>query len=956
MHVVSVSCRWSIVLILFVTLTAVAGPAFASMPSWPHEGSDLKPDPALLFGSLENGFRYVLMENHEPKNRVSMKLLVEAGSLNETEEQKGYAHFLEHMLFNGTTHFPPGELIEYFQRIGMGFGNDLNAHTGFNSTVYQLLLPEPDPDSLDKALTVMADYAAGALLLPEEIEKEKGVVLAEKKDRDSVSYRTFVDTFQFLLPETLVSRRMPIGEEDIIRGIDHKSLKDFYTSWYRPDNIILVAVGDFATKDLMELIPKHFRGIEAKSPTRPDPSPGTFVHKGFKALYHYEKDAGNTEVSLETARVVPKEKDGFARQKRFLLQRLANAIVSNRLERMKAKPDCPFTSASIHSGVFLETIAFSSISADCAPEKWEAALAAIESSLRQAFEHGFLDSEVERVRKETLAGMESAVLKAKTRNSDHLASVIVSNLSANEVFLSPEEELERFGPVVREADKETLHKEFKSVWPEDHRLVEVTGNVVIEDADSPENKIMGAYRASLAVPVSRIEEEKKTSFPYLDGKRVPASVVKEERIEDLGIVRREYANKVVLFYKKTDFKENEVLANVLFGSGRCQEPKDKPGLSFLTSSVVNESGVGALKQEDLLEALAGENTSLRFSVRGDGFIYKGITTTKSLPTLMELFYTYIVDPALREDAYSLAQRRYEQKYNTMVHSVEGGVALWGDRFLASDDGRFGFPELSDYKKLTLEDIRNYLGPALEAAPLELTVVGDFDEKELVRLADITLGSLPPRTGKPGSARDLTIHFPSGESASFEVETEIDKAYIITAYPTNDIWDISKTRRNAILAEVISEKMRTDVRELLGITYSPGAWNHPSRVYPGYGLLKAFVSVEPSMLDKAKDAIFTIMKDLREKGVDEDILNRSKEPVVTGIKDLLRKNDYWLDTVLAGASRHPEQIDWCRTILPDYESITRKEIESLAKTTLPDEKAAVLIVKPKEPKKARKTDS
>ncbi|MBW2681403.1 MAG: insulinase family protein, partial [Deltaproteobacteria bacterium] len=266
---------------------------------WPHEKSDLLPDPVLIFGKLPNGFRYVLMENHKPKDRVSIHLDVQAGSLHESDDQQGLAHFLEHMLFNGSTHFKPGELVKYFQSIGMQFGADANAHTGFNETVYDILLPNGDRKNLKKGLTVIKDYAQGALLLPSEIDSERRVVLAEKRTRDSAQYRTYVATLNFEFPHAKISKRLPIGKEEIVKNADHNRLKKFYDSWYRPEKMILVMVGDFDTQSAVSMIKENFSSLSGRAPPVPEPDVGKINHFGIKSFYHLEKEAGNTTTSIE---------------------------------------------------------------------------------------------------------------------------------------------------------------------------------------------------------------------------------------------------------------------------------------------------------------------------------------------------------------------------------------------------------------------------------------------------------------------------------------------------------------------------------------------------------------------------------------------------------------------------------------------------------------------------------
>ena len=203
--------------------------AHATFPGpFSHEVTDLPPDPNAVWGQLDNGMKYAILPHDEPPGRISLRLLVDAGSLNESEAQRGLAHFLEHMAFNGTTHFAPDEMVEYFQRIGMAFGADTNAHTGFDETVYKIELPENSATYLKEGLKVLRDYADGMLLLDEEIEKERGVILAEKRSRDSVGFRTFEAYWDFIFPQSIISKRLPIGLEDVISTAPRAEFLDFF--------------------------------------------------------------------------------------------------------------------------------------------------------------------------------------------------------------------------------------------------------------------------------------------------------------------------------------------------------------------------------------------------------------------------------------------------------------------------------------------------------------------------------------------------------------------------------------------------------------------------------------------------------------------------------------------------------------------------------------------------------
>lgn len=483
---------------------------------WPHEKSDLAPDPALAFGSLSNGFRYVLMENHTPRNRVSMNLNIAAGSMNETDNQKGLAHFLEHMLFNGSTHFKPGELVKYFQRIGMQFGADANAHTGFYETVYNILLPKGDEKRLKEGLLVLKDYAEGASLLPSEIDRERKVILAEKRTRDSASYRTYVAALKFEAPETRVSRRLPIGETAVIQEADRKRLKDYYDTWYRPDNMVLVIVGDFDSRLAARLLKEAFGSLSARTPQRAVPAFGEINHQGIMPFYHFEMEAGHTTVTLKVLKKVPLEPDGVALQKKLLLSVVADRIIQNRLDALVKEPDTPFTDASIVSGIFLRHLKTAMITAEGTPENWERMLSFLDHTLRSALKHGFESEELERVKKDILARLDAEVKKSNTRDSRFLAHMINHKIYNGRVFQSPQQEKALLGPFVESLTLDQVQDAFRQAWASDHRLVLLTGNAVLKtDEQQPEDRILAVFNQSQTVVATKTPELTSVTFPYL---------------------------------------------------------------------------------------------------------------------------------------------------------------------------------------------------------------------------------------------------------------------------------------------------------------------------------------------------------------------------------------------------------------------------------------------------------
>jgi zinc protease len=930
--------------IFAVTSLAAVSPPINSL--WPHEQSDLTPDPEVVFGRLPNGFRYALLQNPKPRDRTSLHLVVNAGSLNEKEDQRGIAHFLEHMLFNGSTHFAPGELVKYFQKIGMQFGPDANASTSFFRTVYDINLPQSDRDSLDEALIVMQDYAAGALLLQKEIDREREVILAEKRTRDSADYRTYVATMQFELAGTLFPERLPIGTEAVIREVDRQAFQDFYDTWYRPDNMTLVMVGDFDPATAAELIAKHFRGLQPRSEKGAEAEIGVLRPGSTPVFYHHEPEVGSTTLTLQALKSIAPRLDSANYKEERMADRLIGIMLQNRLDRILNQPDPPFTEASAGTGIFLQQIQYGYISADGPPENWQAALVEIEHVLRQALDYGFDAVEVDRARRDFAAELDRNVDQAATRESNRLARQLIHAIASDQVFQSPQQEKAFYTPLLAAVTTESLNARLRAVWRSGQRQTMMTGNADLAGMPDPPTKLIyDTYQAAAEQPVQAPQITRADKFPYLpepprsDG--VPAA---RARIEDLGITRATLSNGIRLILKPTQFSANEVLFALSLEGGRAVEPKARPGLAELSRDVINESGVGGLDREALQIALTGKTTSLSFGFNNDRFFFQGASSPKEIELVFQLLHAHLADPAFRPEAFQLAQDRFAQAYRQMAQSVDAAFGLHAQRFFSGGDPRFGKPKLEEFRRLSLADTEDWIRPILAGAPLELAMVGDFELEKVIALAQQYLGGLAMRPSEYQEIEPGPV-FPAGGREQVPVATQIDKALLLVAFPTDDARDIHRTRRLKILAEIFSDRLREEVREKRGAAYSPGAFSWPSRTYPGYGLFLSYLPVAPQAVEPVLGAVYNIARGLASTGITPEELERALEPTLTGIKEQLRQNDYWLHTVLMGATRHPEQIGWSRTILDDYAGIRPEELTAMARRYLVPENAAVFLARP-----------
>ena len=902
----------------------------AALP-FAHEQSDLKPDPAVHFSTLPNGLRYAVMANHEPKARASLRLLVLAGSFNETEDQRGLAHFLEHMAFNGSTHYAPGTLVEFFQRMGMSFGGDTNASTGFDQTIYLLELPDTKDATLHEGLQVFSDYAGGLLLPPAGIEKERGIILSEKRARDNVEFRTFVARLNFLLDGTRLPQRIPIGLPEIVEHAQRDRFADFWNTWYRPELMAVIAVGDFDPAAVEKQIAAAFAGITARAPAQPKPDLGHVPEATApRVFYHPEPESPGTSVALVDISAFAGEPDNAANRLKYLPRTLAHAMLNRRLSILAKKENAPFINARAGADESYDLFRQAGLEISCKADQWAAALGVGDQELRRALQYGFQPAELKEVVANFLNSLEQAVKTAATRRSDELAGDIADSLVQREVFTTPAADLALYKPALDHVTAADCLAALRTTWAAPHPAVLVTGNAKIPGAASA--AIMAAYEKSHATPVAAPDALAELKWAYTDF-GAPGKVVKREHIDDLDITEVTFANGVRLNLKKTDFEANRIHVGVRVGNGQLTEPRTQPGLGAFASSTFSAGGLGKHSADDLRRILAGKTVGAGFKVGGDAFDLNGSTNREDLLLEMQLIAAHVADPGYRPEAMRQARKRFEQVYLSFEHTPSGPLTLEVQRLLASGDTRFGLPARDIMLSHTLDEVKTWLTPQLAHGALEIAVVGDLDLDATIDAVARTLGALPAREPKPALDDLRKVSCPAQPfEKDYTVATEIPKGLVALFWPTTDSRDVSRARRLAVLAETFSDRLRVKVREELGSAYSPSAGSSSSDLYPGYGFMVANITVDPAKAKQIADVTIALAADLNQHGATEDELARAKKPLLTAIHESLRNNSYWLGA-LGRAQEKPEVLDWARTREKDVASITTADISALAKTYL-----------------------
>ncbi len=936
--------------LLFAAFLALAlvtpRPAPAAPPVFAQETSDLKPDSAAIWGRLPNGLHYVVLPNQEPRGRASLRLVVGSGSLYETDAQRGLAHFLEHMAFNGSTHYAPGTLVEFFQRMGMSFGGDTNAYTSFDGTVYMLELPNTQTATLAEGFQVFADYAGGLLLETKEINKERGIILAEKRTRDSVEYRTSVAEYEFLLGDSLFPKRMPIGLAEIIEKSPRAPFVDFYNAWYRPDNLAAVAVGDFDPATIETQIKQVFGPLRGRVPEQAQPDLGRIpTAPGLHVRFLPESEAARVTISLQTVTPCIDEPDTAANRLKYLPRDLAFQILNRRLEILAKKENAPFASGLASVSDSYRFVRNASIELNGKPENWRAALAVAEQELRRALEYGFQPAELAEATATYLNALEQGARSASTRRSDELAGELISCLLRDEVFTHPAADLGLYQPALEKVTVDDCLRAFRDTWKANQRYLFVTGNVdLAKEPAAPEQVVTGVYEASHATAVQPPEQIAGEAFAYTNFGSAGA-VTRHEHVADLDVHLVAFANGVRLNLKKTDFEASTIHVNIRVGAGRLTEPASEPGLAFLAGHTFITGGLGRHNIDALQRLFAGKTVGLNFSVRDDAFTLGGTTNRDDLLAQLQLLTAYLVDPGYRPEALRQARKAIEQMYTRFAHTPAGPMQTEVPRLLASNDPRFGLPTEQVVLDRTLEEVRAWLAPPLADGAIEIAVVGDLDVDAAIAAVAQTLGTLPPRASKLELTEARKVFFPAPFTKDYTVPTEIPKGLVTLYWPTTDARDVKLARRLGLLAEILSDRLRVKVREEMGDAYSPAAFSAPSDTYTHYGFMLSQITVDPAQAHKIVDTVLAIAADLQKNGATPDELERAKKPILTSLRESARTNPYWLNNVIGSCQEFPQRLDWCRTRYSDFEGITKAEIDALAAQYLDPARAFRIIVLP-----------
>jgi len=892
-----------------------------------HQASDLKPDPAVVYGKLPNGVRYAVMRNDTPTKTAALRVRIGAGSLNETADFRGGAHFLEHMAFNGSENIPEGEMVKRLERFGLSFGADTNAYTGFDQTVYMLNLPDVSEDVLNETLMIMRETVENMTLAQDAIERERGVVQSEKRRQDSPGVRASLDRFAFFAKGSRLFGRMPIGVDETLETMNADLFRKFYQSYYRPKNTFVVLVGDIETDYASTKIAEYFADWQAVGAAGTDMDAGTTPPRGSEVGYFTDPEI-QTSITLATIKPYTDYTDTAANRKRGFIEGLGNRIVNRRLSALARKSDAVFLSGGVGVSNSFKTMEQASLTMSSRPENWKKALAVGEQELRKAVEFGFTQAELDEQLANSRKSMEIAVQTAETRRTNSLAGRILGGFANESVFTHPAAGLERFAAYSDDITLKQVWDAFKIQWSDlDNPLLYLQTSEILDD---PKGEIRAAYDASLAVLVEANQRKDKGTFAYTDF-GTPGKVISQRRIEDVGADLIKFDNNVMLNFKRTDFAKDSINISVRIGGGSLSMPRKSAALSYLASSVMGAGGLEAHSADEIRTLMAGKAVGAGFGFGAKYFYISGSTVPSDLEDQFNMMAAQLTAPGYREEARARYLKSLESWYPTL-DSTPGGVASRDvARLLHSGDMRYGIPGLDKLLAPQTDEIKAWLTPFLKAGQIEITVVGDIDKDTVVQQVARTFGALAKRDTGLGSYPDMAkLIFPKGKRKPITLSHSGDdnRALLQVYWPAPDGTDMMVNRRLNVLRSILSKRLTDVIREDEGAAYSPSAGRSGSRYYPGYGYMSASLSLKPEKVAHMIKVLDAIAKDFQAGSISDDEFKRAITPVLENLDTSLENNSYW-SGVIATAQTDTWGVDNFRTRDSAYQNMTLDDIKPLA---------------------------
>ncbi len=838
-------------------------------------------------GTLANGLTYYVLPHKKPEKRAQVWLAVNAGSVLEDDDQRGLAHFVEHMGFNGTTRFPKQALVDMLEKSGVSFGADLNAYTSFDETVYTLTMPT-DGDLLNRGIAVLRDWSDAMTFDPAEVEKERGVVLEEWRLGRGASMRLFDKQAPVLFKGSKYAERITIGKSEIIKGAPREALVRFYKDWYRPDLMAVICVGDFDPNAVEAKIKEEFGSL--KGPANPRPRPAVAVPPHAEQLVSVETDPEATTTVVSVNSKMPHRPLASAKDyRRTIAEQLFNAMLNARLDEIRRRSNAPFLGAGSRSGAFVRTAdAFTQYAVVKEGAVIEGLSAVLEEMLRVE-RHGFVASELDRAKSDVMRQFEQSVKQHDTEDGRAFAREIVRLFLQKEAMPGPEGELALAKSILPTITLDELNRLGKALGT-GSRVVTVTGPATMT---KPTEAALVATMKDVAARDIKPYDDAVSSAPLMAAAPTPGPVVATKTIAEIGVTEWTLKNGVKVVVKPTDFKNDEVRMTAFARGGTSLATDADYESARYASTVVAQGGIGTFDATTLRKALSGKIVSVSAYI---GEIEEGVSggaSPSDLETMFQLVYLSFTSPRKDDSAFQAWRGRESEAARNRRLSPEASFSEDLSLFSTQNHRRRQPTTPESLAKIDLDKaIAFYKARFADAAGFTFVFVGNLDLDRTKTLAETYLGSLPAAKGKE-TFKDVNVVRVPGVAKKAIAKGSEPKARVALTFHGKETWSIDADNDMRMLGEVLRMRLREILREdmggVYGVSASGGVSRRPKQEYSfgiGFGCA-------PDNIDKLEKAVWDEIKAIQANGIGADYIAKVKELRRRAHETNVKENGYWL---------------------------------------------------------------
>ncbi|CAM1349147.1 M16 family metallopeptidase [Tenacibaculum crassostreae] len=887
-------------------------------------------DPSVKIGKLSNGMTYYIKQNPKPANKVELRLVVNAGSILEDDDQLGLAHFMEHMNFNGTKNFKKNELVDYLQSIGVKFGAHLNAYTGFDETVYILPIPSDDQEKLEKGIQILEDWAHGALLEGKDIDEERGVVLEEYRSRRGADSRMLEKYLPKVMYGSKYAERLPIGTKENLENFKHESIRRFHKDWYRPDLMAVVAVGDVSVEVLEEKIKSHFGKIPAvKNPRKREVAPLKNHKETFIAI-EADKEAPFASVQLMYKDYdEAKPEVTVADYRNSIVKSLFAQMINNRFDELRNSENPPFVYGfSYHGGTWARgKEAYQSragVSADGQLKGFEALLDESERVKRYGFQQGELD----RAKMNVSARMDKAFKDKDKRESNRIIGQYVNNFLEQEPIPGIEWEHKAHQMLLPTVTLEEVNKLIKNYLHDDNRVVVITGPKKVVT----EQQVLDALN-NVKTKELKPYEDKAVAASLITKQPVPGTITSVTENKDLGTKTMVLSNGAKITFKKTDFKNDEILFEAFSFGGTSLYSDDEVKATAFANGGLSEAGINGFTKTDLSKMMSGKIVRVSPFISGLSEGFRGSATPKDIEELFQMVHLYFTSLNKDEKAFNSYINKNKSFLGNLLASPNFFFQKEMSEFIYGKDPRHtGFPSPEKYDAADYNlAYQKYQERFADAGDFNFYFVGNVDEKKLAEYAMRYIAGLP---GKNSNEKYKVSDFRplSGSHTKTVVKGKDPKSNVRITYRGEADYNKNEALAFEVLAEAVKIKLTEKLREQEGGVYSAGARGSINKMpYASYNLTISFPCA-PENVEKLKTISVQEVEAIVKNGPTEEDLMKTKKAMILDHKEDLKKNRFWL-SVIKNVDYQNDDTSDAISFEDRVNALTKKDVQNVAKKYL-----------------------